>query len=200
MKAKKKKHFTKTSTFIFPLLNIPRTAFLYDKKTFGKVDTSSRFINSYLYNTVCEKHNNHVSIIIDSYRDAEFDNFYIKLSSHDAFVDSYEVDDTLIMVFAIPDDMLDDVTKIIDGKYSTVSNVAKQLIMKHHYFDSQSSVIPMILNKSQALKTEWENRIGCSIGDNEVWVIMNPDEETLTIDKIHAVVKNRVLTPSNEFE
>ena len=195
----KKKHFTKTSTFIFPLLGISKHLFSYDKKEFDKLVPKTRFINAYIYNNICKKHNNHVSIVIDPYRDVKFDNFYSTLSGHETFIDSYEFNNLLIMVFEIPFQFIDDLQKIIDGQYSKLSSAAKQLILKNHFFDSQSSVIPMIFNKSKALKTAWEDKLGADIGNNEVWVILDIDEETLTEEVLNKL-KNKVFTPSKEFE
>ena len=196
---KKVKHFTKTSTFIFPLLGISKHLFMYDKKEYDRLVSKTRFVNAYIYSNVCEKHNHHVSIVIDPYRDVKFDHFYSSLSGHDTFIDSYEVNDLLIMVFEIPDQYIDDLTLIVNGKYSAVSPAGKQLIMKNHFFDSESTIIPMIFNKAKKLKDAWENKIGASIGDGEVWNIINVDEETLTNEKLDKV-RNKVLEPSKEFE
>jgi hypothetical protein len=200
MRTKKKKHFTKTATFIFPLLGINKSKFVYDERTFSRVDIKSRFVNAFIYDDVCKKYNNHVSIVINSYRDVHFDNFYTDLSSHPTFVDSYEAHGVLVMVFEIPSERIDDFAKIVNGEYSKISPEGKQMILKNHYFDSQSSVIPMIFNKSKSLKTAWEDKIGAELGDNEVWTIMDESEETLTLEKLESVFMHKFLKPSKEFE
>lgn len=194
------KKYTKTSTFIFPFLNIPKSLFLYDVKTFNKIETKSRFINSYIYSEINEDHNLHVSIVCNSYQDVNYDNFYQNITSLPNFVDCYEVNGVCIFIMEIPDNRLEDLSKIINGKYSEVSPEGKLLIIKHHYFDSASNVIPMILNKSDKLKKAWENQLGSSLHNYEVWGILNKPDETLTFDKLHVLSTVKKMVTLNEFE
>lgn len=197
---KQVKKYTKTSTFIFPFLNIPKSCFLYDVKGFSKTETHSRFLNAYIYSEINEEHNNHVSIVCNSYQDLKFDEFYSNMTSNPYFVDCYEIDDLIVLIYEIPTERKEDYNKIVNGKYSQVSAEGKSLITKHHYFDSSSSVIPMILNKSQKLKSSWENKIGASLHDYEVWAIMNKESETLTFDILKEYAPKKSLKSLKEFE
>ena len=196
---KKLKHFTKTATFVFPLLGISKATFKCEKTTFSKTETLSRFNNAFLHDGISGKYDNHVSILINNYRDVKFDDFYTNVSSHETFVDSYEIDEALIMVFAIPEDKMDDFNCILEGRYSEISPDSKQLIISNHFFDNSSTVIPMILHKSDALRKIWEDKIGVSLEGREVWGVMVKDFETLTMSKLDKVISKK-LKPSKEFE
>lgn len=195
---KKPKHFTKTATFIFPLLGINKSEFAYTKTTFSRIENCSRFHNAFLYDKISNVYDNYVSIAIDNYRDVKFDSFYRNMLSHDLFVDSYEVEEVLILVFRIPDDKQEDFNLIKNGAYSKVSTESKQLIMSNHFFDGGSSVIPMILHKSNELREIWEKKIDACLKDREVWAILNDEFETLTYQKLDKLIVKK-LKMSNEF-
>ncbi len=193
----KKITFTKTSTFIFPLLNIPRDLFKYKLINFGKNVESTRFVNSYIYNSQNQLFNDHVSIVISNYRDKDFDDFYNNIKNLNNFHDEYISNNTLVLIFKIPEENIKDYNIIKQGKYSEISEKGKSLILSNFFFDFKPSTIPMILNKAPFLKNSWEKVIGSSIENGEVWSILNEIEETLTIEKLNGSIK---LKPSKDFE
>lgn len=188
--------FTKTSTFIFPLLNIPRELFKVNLTNFGKVTESTRFVNAYIYNEQKPMYNEHVSIVISSYIDKDYDNFYKELHNHPNYADEYISNGTLVMIFEIPEENMVDYQLIKKGRYSQVSEKGKDLILKNFFFDFKPSTIPLIFAKAKPLKTSWEKMIGKSIEDQEVWSIMIEQEETLTSIKLNG---NAILKPSEDF-
>lgn len=189
--------FTKTSTFIFPLLNIPRELFKVNLTNFGKVTESTRFVNAYIYNDQKPMYNDHVSIVISSYLNKDYDNFYKELHNHPSYADEYISNGTLVMIFEIPEENMVDYQLIKKGKYSQVSEKGKDLILKNFFFDFKPSTLPMIFAKSKPLKASWEKMIESSIEDQEVWSILNEQEETLTLQKI---IGKAVMSPSDDFK
>ena len=189
--------FTKTSTFIFPLLNIPRELFKVNLTDFGKVKESTRFVNAYIYNEQKPMYNDHVSIVISNYLDKDYDSFYTELHNHSNYVDEYVSNGTSVMIFEIPEENMVDYQLIKKGKYSQVSEKGKDLILKNFFFDYKPSTIPLIFAKAKPLKASWEKMIESSIEDQEVWSIMIEQEETLTLQKI---IGKTVMSPSDDFK
>jgi len=199
----KKKIYTLTSTFVFPLLQIPKSYFSCDVKTmWGSTIMDNRFIDAFLWNTSISKYNDglHISIVLNNYRDVKFDEFNDLLQSHDSYVDNYEIENTLIYVFKMPIEYLDDLALLIDGKYSKISEGAKSVILKNTFYSGDINTIPLIFTKAKKLKESWELTLGADIGDNEVWMKINPEKETLTINKIKEISNVSTLAPSGEFE
>lgn len=193
--------YTKTSTFLFPLLCIPKGLFHCNvKNSFGKLLMTTRFLNSYLIDSdlANEEYNEgpYVFLIIKPYQDTDFDAFYNTILSYENYVDEYERLGYVIMVFRIPDKLLEDYNKIMNGKYSEISKEARQLIMGNCFFSSKPKFIPMILSKSVALKTSWEERLSfigpdidspADLGDQEVWGIITKDKETFNKAKLQEI-------------
>ena len=63
------------------------------------------------------------------------------------------------MIFKVPDENLDDFNRLLQGKYSEVSQKTKTLIMQNNFFSGKPYVIPLILNKAKNLKDSWEKRL-----------------------------------------
>lgn len=198
--------YTKTSTFLFPLLEIPKALFHCNvKNNFGKLLMTTRFLNSYLLDLdlANEEYNNgpYVFVVIKPYQDTDFDIFYNTILSFENYVDEYEKSDYIIMIFRVPDRFLDDYNLILEGKYSEISKEARTIIMGNCFFSSKPKFIPMILSKSVALKKSWEDRLShiseipvchspVDLGEQEVWGIINKDKETFTKDKLLEITKN----------
>jgi hypothetical protein len=196
--------YTKTSTFLFPLLCIPKGLFYCNvKNSFDKVLMTTRFLNAYLLDSDLnnEEYNNgpYVYIVIKPYQDADFDAFYNTILSYENYVDEYEKLDYIVMIFRIPNNFIEDYDKILNGKYSEISKEARALIMGNCFFSSKPKFIPMILSKSIALKKSWEERLTfigpdiyspADLGDQEVWGIITKDKEALTIEKLKEMTKS----------
>jgi hypothetical protein len=203
--------FTKTATFLFPLLNIPKKFFKCDiRDPWGRMKYSTRFLNAYLKHEEITKYSdsNHVFLILRNYRDPEFENFYSSLCKLSNYVDDYDSGSCLIAVFKVPEFLQDDFNMIKEGLYSKVSQKAKELILSNHYFSHESSTIPMILYKSEALRREWEKRLSnehkecpsiVDLRDQEVWAILNIQKETLTKTILDSYKEKKQLQVSGEF-
>ena len=200
--------FTKTATFIFPLLNISKNLFdcnILDP--WGRIKFYSRFLNAYLEDKNIEKYNNkdYVFILVRNYRDAEFDKFYSVIQAFPNYVDDYEIQDCLVLVFSIPTNYQKDYNLIIRGLYSETSPDAKKLILTNNYFSGKVFTLPLILNKASVLKNSWEERLSnpgsvADLKEQEVWPIITFTNEILDkniISKYSA--SNKYFEPSGEF-
>lgn len=195
-----KRKYTKTSTFLFPLLEIPKSIFQCEiKNGFGKVILTNRFVNAFVYNSSIRKHVNHLFVVINNYQDPGFRKFYDQLTDSDYYSDEYEIHDHLVIIYSVPDKFKEDYDKILDGKYSTISEEAKKAIRKNFFYDKDPSFIPMILEKSKLLKESMERVLGADIGDGEVWARFDDEQETLNHSKLKSCETVNKLNNSNEF-
>lgn len=200
--------FTKTATFIFPLLNISKNLFdcnILDP--WGRIKFYSRFLNAYLEDKNIEKYNNkdYVFILVRNYRDAEFDKFYSVIQAFPNYVDDYEIQDCLILVFSIPTNYQKDYNLIIRGLYSETSPDTKKLILTNNYFSGKVFTLPLILNKASVLKNSWEERLSnpgsiADLKEQEVWPIITFTNEILNKNIISRYsASNKYFEPSGEF-
>ena len=79
--------FTKTATFLFPLLDIPKKLFDCNiKDVFGRTKINNRFINAFSRNKCIDKYNeegkDYVFILVKTYQDVDFDRFYTTLQAY----------------------------------------------------------------------------------------------------------------------
>ena len=179
--------FTKTATFLFPLLNIPKSLFdcnILDP--WGRIKFRSRFLNAYLHDSNITKYNNkdYIFLLIRNYRDTEFDKFYNIIQSFPNYIDDYELKGCLVLVFSVPTDFIPDYNLILKGLYSEVSPEAKKLILKNNYFSGKIFTLPLIMNKAKVLKDSWEERLSnpgsiADLKDQEVWPIISCSNEIL---------------------
>ena len=203
--------YTMTSTFIFPLLEIQKKIFLCNiKNSWGQVLMTNRFLNAYLYDKELTFHFNeepYVFLLINPYKDADFEQFYADLIISENYVDEYEKEDFLVAIFKIPDHHLISYELLLKGKYSEIPIDAKQLIIKNNFWGNSQSVIPKILSKDVELKNSWEKRLSnpkinliVDLQDQEVWPIIREEREGLGIEEIRKISTSRKLAPSQEFE
>lgn len=191
--------FTKSSTFLFPLLDIPKSLFEYEFRTMHSMKTCTRFVNSYIFNDLDAHFDYKLSIVVNDHRDLQFDAFLLEATNHERYISHFESSGFIIIVFSFPIESAKDVELIMDGKYSEVSPEGKSLILKNHYFNGKPSMIPLILSKAEALKIAIETEIQGSIGDNEVWSKMMIENETLTLKTLKGLKPEKV-KPNGEFE
>ena len=200
--------FTKTATFIFPLLNISKNLFdcnILDP--WGRIKFYSRFLNAYLEDKNIEKYNNkdYVFILVRNYRDAEFDKFYSVIQAFPNYVDDYEIQDCLVLVFSITTNYQKDYNLIIRGLYSETSPDTKKLILTNNYFSGKVFTLPLILNKASVLKNSWEERLSnpgsvADLKEQEVWPIITFTNEILDKNIISRYsASNKYFEPSGEF-
>jgi hypothetical protein len=180
--------YTKTATFLFPLLEIPKKLFICDvKDIFLNTKFNLRFINAYLKDTQINKYDkNHIFVVVRNYRDLSFDGFYDKLISFPNYVDDYEEGNCLIFIFSIPEKNLKDFNLLLNGKYSQISEKAKELIVHNHFFNGQILLLKMILYKSPKLKEYWNEQLSCppnsmvDLGDQELCSIIDLKKQVLS--------------------
>lgn len=201
--------YTKTATFLFPLLGIPKSLFNCDVKTdYGKPIITTRFLNAYLINTDLKDEYNkspHVYVVIKSFRDKDFESFYTTLRSFDNYVDDYEILEFIVLVFKVPLDNESDFCLLLNGKYSEISPSGKQLIMKNTFYSGKISTIPLILGKSLSLKQSWENRLSnpgseVDLEEQEVWPIVNLQSECFNREELKSISRLSRLQTNKEFE
>mgnify|MGYP001161243549 FL=1 len=199
--------FTKTATFLFPLLNVPKSLFdCHITDSWGRLKYKSRFLNAYLKNDTISKYKeeNYIYVLARGYRDTDFDKFYTTVQAFPNFVDDYDIKECTVFIFSIPTDYINDFNLIINGKYSEVTANGKKLILANHYFSGKSYTLPLILNKAIVLKESWEERLSnpgsiAHLYDQEVWPIINNKTEILTNEVISNYTTNSKLTPTRDF-
>jgi|21_taG_2_1085346.scaffolds.fasta_scaffold00071_17 hypothetical protein len=201
--------FTKTATFLFPLLNVPKSLFdCHILDSWGRLKHKSRFLNAYLKNETISKYKeeNYIYIVVRGYRDTDFDKFYTTVQAFPNFIDDYDIKECTVFIFSVPTDFQKDFNLIINGKYSEISAESKKLILANHYFSGKSYTLPLILNKAIVLKESWEERLSnpgssAQLYDQEVWPIINNKAEILTNEVIsnHTTNSNSKLTPTGDF-
>lgn len=192
--------FTKTSTFLFPLLDIPKEIFKCEiKNSFGRITHSNRFINSYLYNEDIIT-DSCIHLLIESFQDKTYDEFYSTMVSLENYVDDYEKNGYSVMIYNIPDANIEDFNLLISGAYSKVSDTTKSKIFKNSFYSDKPMVLPMIFSKAIALKETWENELSnphpdpvinyiADLGDQEVWSVLDPEKETLNDSVFEKLLK-----------
>jgi hypothetical protein len=199
--------FTKTATFLFPLLDIPKVLFECDiRDKFGRIKYPTRFLNAYLTNSTITKYNDddYIFVLIRNYRDVDFDKFYSTIQTFPNYVDDYDDKECLILVFKIPQNNLNDFNLIKRGLYSKVSAESKKLIMTNNFYTGKAFTLPLILNKANALKESWEDRLSnpgsvADLGDQEVWPIINKEDEELNEIVLKSFNQKIELLPTGEF-
>jgi len=198
--------YNKTSTFLFPLLEIPKKLFSCDVRyPWGRQRFDQRFLNAYMTDdTISSYRENHIFVACRNFRDVEFDGFYNTLQSFPNYVDDYERKDLLITVFSIPDSNMDDYLLLVNGKYSEITENGKQLILANNFFSGTPHTIPLILYKTEVLKAHWEQMLSTKdsevdLGTQEVWPIIDQKLQVLTDEVVSSLSSEQKLTPMGEF-
>jgi hypothetical protein len=200
--------YNKTATFLFPLLEIPRELFACSiKNNVGKIIIQNRFINAYLYDKKIERYKeNHLFVVVNNYQDIEFNTFFSTMTAFANYIDDYEQQDQLVLIYSISEELLPDYKLLINGEYSKISAKAKKLVLSNHFFDGKAFTLPLILNKAEALKDSWEERLSnpgsvANLYDQEVWPIMDLPKEILNYSTAIKLVKAKnIIVPSEDFK
>lgn len=207
--------YTQTSTFLFPLVDIPKQLFTCDvKSSFGRLIMTTRFLNAYMWDEDLEFEFNHgpyIFVVIKPYRDSNFEEFYSTIISMPSYVDEYEKGNYLVMIFKILEENMEYYNLILKGKYSELPAEAKKMILKNNYFRLAPNLVPRILNKNPELRKSWEKALSnyhedprlnsvVDLGDQEVWSIIIYEEEGISEKKLKNLDKKAKLTPNKEFD
>jgi hypothetical protein len=205
-----RKKFTKTATFLFPLLNIPKNLFDCSiKDPWGRLKYTNRFINAYCSDTTISKYvsdeeNKYVFLVLENYQDVDFETFYSTITAFPNYVDDYDKNDCLVVIFTVPQENLADFNLIYNGKYSEVSGEAKKAILGNNFYTGKPFTLPLILNKSSVLKESWEERLSnpnseVDLKNQEVWPILDLKKEELNDKVMDTLLKKKILQPQGEF-
>ena len=202
--------FTKTATFLFPLLEIPKSLFDCDvKDRFGRFICNTRFLNAYLHDSNISKYQStedidYVFIVIRNYQDVGFAAFQSTLRAFRNYVDDYDYKECFVAVFSVPYDNQKDFDLVKSGRYSEVSTIGKKLILANNFYSGKPFTLPLILNKAEVLKISWEERLSnpwspAYLFDQEVWPIIDYSKEVLKKDTLESFEKKKDFIPSEEF-
>lgn len=171
---------------MFPLLEINPEIFTCTIQVPGSPLITSRYINTYLWDTNVKTADYTLLIVHSNINNKEFQAFEDTLESLPNYVDSYDILNTAysVKVFSLNKNYYSEYDNFICGKYSKFSLDAKTLCLskspKNHAF---TSYLPKIFNKSEDLRLEQEAKIEAKLPQNaEVWSIPDLIKETLNFE------------------
>lgn len=206
--------YTLTSTFLFPLVNVPKQLFKCNvKSSFDRLIMSTRFLNSYMWDEDLEMEFNYgpyILVVVKPYRDAEFQEFYSTIISMPSYVDEYEKEGYIVMIFKVLEENMPFYNLILAGKYSELPAEGKKIILKNNYSRLDPNLIPLIFNKDDGLRQSWEKALSnphenprldstiCLEG-KEVWSKILRENEGLSDVILKAIGSTSKLTPEKEF-
>jgi hypothetical protein len=141
---------------------------------------------------------------VKTYQDVDFDRFYTTLQAFPNYVDDYDSKGCCIFVFEVPEKRQKDFDLIKHGKYSEVTADAKKAILMNNFFSGKPFTLPLVLNKAEALKNSWEDRLStpgspAELKDQEVWPIIESENEELNDSIMSQITTKKELSPSGEF-
>jgi len=93
------------------------------------------------------------------------------------YVEHYKHDLGIMYVYRIPEEFEEDYLKFILGKYSEFSAEYKQKIIKLLPAPYQMNTVFKVIMKTEEARKIIEEKVGQSIGDQEVFSIPNMNEE-----------------------
>jgi hypothetical protein len=149
-----------------------------------------------LHDKIDRYRENHIFILILNYQDKDFSTFYSTIKAFPNYVDDYERQDYLVVIFSVADEFLQDFGLLLQGAYSRISSDAKKSILSNNFYHGKPFTLPLILNKADVLKESWEDRLTlinehinspANLYDQEVWPVLDLDKETLT-DEVFKVL------------
>ena len=147
---------SKSAMFIFPFLGYNRTFF----------DWNSCFINSFVWKEG-EEEGRYVYLWYKFVPCLEMEEFEEKLKSNVNFIDAEDVDHYHVLYrFMVPEKFEEDYDKIIAGKYSYITEVAKERILDFH-FSSPDRPIGKILYRDPERREKMEKELGTKIPESQ---------------------------------
>lgn len=145
----------KSSMFLFPFLNYSRAYYRW------KTD----FMNC--FNSI-EGNPNESALYLWYRYDAslEMEEFEAKIKKHPQYLETIDVDQYHVLYkFSIPARYIKDYNLIIKGKYSRISDIAKERIMDFHSA-SKTSPLYKILTRDPSRRQKMEKELAISIPEN----------------------------------
>ena len=157
---------TKSSTFLFPMLQGKRAGFFWDRL----------FMNCFI---ATDTDTHCIALLYRWSGDPMFIQFEKTLSEFPNFRRTYDPDtQTVMFVFDIPADREDDYRLFLKGKYSSLSSPYKQDILNFHGLTKYSE-IGQILYKDEKRRQRLSFKLGIELHPNaELLSIINFEDET----------------------
>ncbi|MDB4710307.1 hypothetical protein OAF16_01100 [Flavobacteriales bacterium] len=171
--------YTKTATFLLPLTCLTKEVFSIEELKNGKNYKKLLFINAYLHKEEINNYNSNIIYLILK-KESETVNLQLlnKLKINKNFLYHSTENKYLFAAFTIDQKFREDYLLLINGDYSKISDEAKKIILRNNFFSGKPYTLPLILYKSESLKKGWEDRLKVKLFDQEVWSIMNHENET----------------------
>lgn len=159
---------TKSTNFIMPFLGGTRDYYRFKEE----------FINCYIGTEHSGDYGNYIYLLYRFSGSMEFVQFEERLQNHPYYESSYEVDNYQTMyVFNIPQDYMEEIQLILDGKYSKIKPETKENILRFNQ-SKQDSILEKILFKDPSWKIELENKLKAALPEEaELYSIFNVEEE-----------------------
>ena len=158
---------TKASLFILPMLSGTRATYFFDKK----------LVNCFVGT---EMHSNTIVLLYRFSGDLKFVQFEDSLKNMEIFKTSEDPSTkTVLYIFNVPGEHLEDFCHFINGKYSKFSESYKKRILKFHNVGKEST-IGKILYRSKSRKKQLEEVLDLNIKidkDAELYSIPKLEEE-----------------------
>ena len=178
---------TITSIFIVPTLSIGKEKLV-----------DNEFINGYIKDGRKEvQYENCVYLL---FKPKDLDKFKVFLDEEyertKSIVDDYDYEDGyVVVVYKLNERLSSDIELIKQGKYSKTSKRFQEIfpknikVQKGNRTYEQISTQYRIFNKTNDLKTYWEEKLGIEIDeDTELWGGFFEEDETLNLEKFKANV------------
>lgn len=157
-----------SNIFLVPLLKISRKAL-----------KSNGFVDSYMYNRASEVQYPNVIHMLYKPNDMVSFNEFLE-DNREKIIDEMDYEDHVLVTYNLPDKLESDYALIKSGSYSKVSEEFRSQISA-----CRRTLQNLIFNKDPSLKKWWEEELDEKLDeDQEVWSILNEEDETFKIESI----------------
>jgi hypothetical protein len=150
---------TLSTTYILPLLSIQKKNLLMDLN----------FINCYISHHNYDHSTGDYIYLIYRYTPTNYySEFCSILKNQKNFISFSKEKDKRFdcFIFETKECFVNDINLILEGKYSLISNKAKQIILNFHNQQNSDSPLYQILFKGRLRRNELQESLGCSIPDD----------------------------------
>lgn len=143
------------------------------------VDFRPELVNAYVYHKEYPEYKEHLFILMKFSADIVHLKKEKKIIEHKDCVFHKDLSKEYYMLcIKVSENILDDYNKIISSKYSKISNLSKQKILRYWNLNHDHAV-SRVLRKDPELKKQLEEALGSKIPeDNELSSVMDLNKET----------------------